>query len=357
MHNILKEALNVLVLASLAALLNACTSKENSATQTSAQRISDTELLAYAYEQAPKHQNSEIIPIPKKLPLPEKEVALGKKLFFDPRLSADNNVACATCHQLNHGGADPRPVSLGIKGQAGKLNSPSVFNSVFNFRQFWDGRAKDLIDQVQFPLTNPVEMGQPSMQAVVDKLQTLPEYPKLFKETYPTEGLTAETLAYSIAQFERSLLTPNSAFDRFLKGEKDALTPQALQGYHLFKQMGCISCHNGINIGGNVFQKAGIFNSLAEQGAEQHKWLGRYNVTHNPQDKFFFKVPSLRNVALTAPYLHDGSANTLAEVIRLMAKNQLGVHISEADSKAIESFLHSLTGQQPSVTLMDATHE
>jgi cytochrome c peroxidase len=357
MRNVLKEALSVLVLASLVALLNACTSKENSATQTSVQRLSDADLLAYAYEQAPKRQHSEIVPIPEKLPLLEKEVALGQKLFFDPRLSADNSIACATCHQFNHAGADPRPVSLGIKGQAGELNSLPVFNSVFNFKQFWDGHAKDLIDQVRFPLTNPVEMGQPSMQAVVDKLQTLPEYPKLFNETYPAEGLTADTLAYSIAQFERSLLTPNSAFDRFLKGEKDALTPQALQGYQLFKQMGCIACHNGINIGGNLFQKAGIFNPLTATGADSQKWLGRYNVTHNPQDKFFIKVPSLRNVALTAPYLHDGSINTLSKVIRFMAKNQLGTDISETDNQAIEAFLHSLTGQQPSISLMDATHE
>ena len=308
--------------------------------------ISDKALLIQAYQKAGiDPQSQTIIPIPDALNIEPQQSQLGKKLFSDPRLSTTNRIACVSCHAFAHGGADNKPVSIGVNGQKGGLNSPTVFNAAFNIAQFWDGRAKDLAQQAEGPLLNPVEMGNPNWSALINKLKQLPDYQKAFQQVFPQQGITKATITYAIAQYERTLLTPNSPFDRYLKGDKKAISEQAKQGYHLFKSYGCIACHNGINIGGNLFQKAGIFKPLVKADGALNRWDGRFAVTHNPMDKGFVKVPSLRNVALTAPYFHDGSVPTLKKAIQLMAERQLGIQITDQAVSQIEAFLNTLTGQ------------
>lgn len=308
--------------------------------------ISDKDLLSKAYQQVGLADNtSEIIPLPESLPVDQQQSQLGKKLFFDPRLSADNRISCATCHNILYAGADNKPVSIGINGQKGTLNSPPVFNAVFNIAQFWDGRAKDLTEQAEGPILNPVEMGMPNWQAVIQKLSSLPDYQQAFKQVFPEQGITKATITYAIAQFERTLLSPNSPFDRYLKGDKSAISEQAKQGYQLFKSYGCLACHNGINIGGNLFQKAGIFQPLTQQTEQLHKWDGRFNITRNPIDKGYVKVPSLRNIALTAPYFHDGNIPTLTKAVQLMGEYQLGISLKDEEVTQIVAFLKTLTGQ------------
>lgn len=279
-----------------------------------------------------------IRPIPLKMDVNEKKAALGKELYFDTSLSADNTVNCANCHILNDGGDDNLPFSFGIKGQKGPINSPTVYNAVFNFRQFWDGRAADLKEQASGPIENPKEMGH-DFKKLIPQLQKT-AYKKKFAAIYK-DGITKENIADAIAEYEKTLITPNAPFDRYLRGDKTALTEQQLQGYELFKSKGCISCHHGINIGGNMYNKFGIFENA------QSRNLGRYNVTHKERDKYYFKVPSLRNIAKTAPYFHDGSAKTLHEAVLIMAKYQLGRKITPQEIDKIVSFLHALNGELP----------
>ena len=267
------------------------------------------------------------------------KAALGKKLFFDTRLSRDNTLSCASCHNLLHGGDDGRRVSIGINGAKGEDNAPTVYNSVFNFRQFWDGRARDLKEQAPAPIENPVEMGF-TMPELTIRLKKDPAYVRLFSSLYP-DGITPETIADAIAEYEKGLITPNAPFDRYLRGEKDALSEQAKKGYRLFQSKGCIICHNGINIGGNLYNKFGIYHDA------NSTQLGRYNITKRPEDKYMFKVPSLRNIALTAPYMHDGRFETLEEAVRFMAEYQLGRIITSNEVAAISTFLRSLTGEIP----------
>ena len=307
---------------------------------------SDRQLLVYAYQQTGKQNTStEIIPLPDSLPIDPAQSALGKKLFFDPRLSADNSVACVSCHLFSLAGADDKPVSIGIHQRKGELNSPPVFNAVFNIAQFWDGRAKDLAEQAEGPILNPVEMGMPDWQTLIQKLKQTPDYPQAFQKVFPQQGITRHTITYAIAQFERTLISPNSRFDRYLKGEVDALTEFEKQGYQLFKQRGCIACHNGINIGGNLFQKAGVFDPLVQTDKDTKPWIGRFAVTQDPADKYYIKVPTLRNIELTAPYYHDGSVATLEKAINLMAERQLGIQLSPTETQQLLAFLKTLTGQ------------
>jgi len=280
-----------------------------------------------------------IKPLPDKIDTDPKKVALGKKLFFDPILSKDGTVACATCHDLQNGGDDNRQFSIGIKGQKGIINAPTVYNSVFNFRQFWDGRAKDLKEQVFGPIENPLEMGH-SMESTVEELKKHPSYLKQFNTLY-NDGITKENVADAIAEFEKTLITPNAPFDRYLKGEKDAIGPKEKEGYRLFKSKGCVLCHNGINVGGNLYNKFGIFKDANSSNQ------GRYNVTEREEDRYVFKVPSLRNVALTAPYMHDGRTKDLKEAVEIMTEHQLGRYMEPEEIEAIVAFLKSLTGRIP----------
>jgi cytochrome c peroxidase len=285
-----------------------------------------------------------IAPLPFTHGLDVKKVELGKLLFNDPRLSGDGTISCAHCHNLATGGVDRLPHSLGLGGKEGGINTPSVFNSGFNFRQFWDGRALTLEDQIEGPLHNPAEMGGTWAQTI-DALSKDTAFRNRFKAIY-SDGLQPRNIKDAIATFERSLTTPNARFDQYLRGNQNALTAEELAGYRLFKQIGCTSCHQGLNIGGNMFQKLGIMEDyFVVRGHLTEADLGRFNLTHLEEDRHFFRVPSLRNIALTPPYLHDASAKTLEDAVAIMTRYQLGMELNPVEMTRIVAFLHTLTGE------------
>ncbi|WP_088278841.1 cytochrome-c peroxidase [Ideonella sp. A 288] len=285
-----------------------------------------------------------IKPVPIDLRLDPRKVALGEKLFHDKRLSRDNSLSCASCHNLARGGVDGLPTSVGIGGAKGPINAPTVFNSGLNFRQFWDGRAASLEEQAAGPVHNPKEMGS-SWPEVLGKLAQDAGVVAQVKALYP-DGLQAKNLQDSIATFERSLHTPNARFDKYLRGDRSAISADELKGYELFKKYGCVACHQGVAVGGNMYQTFGVMGDyFARRGNVTAADLGRYNVTRNEADRHVFKVPSLRNVALTAPYFHDGSARTLAEAVAVMFRVQLGRAASAQDQERIVMFLRTLTGE------------
>ncbi len=276
---------------------------------------------------------------------PEK-IKLGDKLFHDNRLSGDDSISCAHCHNLESGGGtDNLPHSFGVNGGEGGVNTPTVYNAGYNLAQFWDGRAASLEDQIDGPTHNPVEMAS-NWGQIIKKLSTDQLYIQSFASIYGEEGITAKQIKDAIATFERSLVTVDSPFDRFVNGNADAISDDAKKGFQLFQSYGCISCHQGANVGGNMFQKLGVFGDyFKDRGNITDADLGRFAVTNTAADKQKFKVPSLRLVTLTAPYFHDGSVKTLPDAIRVMAKYQLGRPISDQDIKLIISFLDSLVGK------------
>ena len=283
-----------------------------------------------------------IEPIPKSIKYNKQKAQLGKVLFFDPNLSADGKVSCASCHNPEHGGADPRPVSIGVHGKKGNVNAPTVYNSYFNFRQFWNGRAKDLKEQAKGPLHNPVEMNM-NREKIEKYLKNNEYYKEMFKRIYHKEP-NYEDILDAIVEFEKALITPNSKFDRYLRGETK-LSPLEKKGYKLFKTLSCITCHNGINIGGNSFQKMGVvFPYKREKNTPD-----RFVITHKKEDILVFKVPTLRNIALTAPYFHDGSAKTLKDAIKMVAYHNLGFKLSKDEIEALVAFLKTLTGEKPKI--------
>jgi len=290
-------------------------------------------------------------PLPATLDVDADKAALGEKLFFDPRLSADNSIACVHCHNLDTlGGADGLKHSFGVEGREGSINAPTVFNAALNLAQFWDGRAKTLADQVNGPVTGHVEMDA-RWPDVVKKLNMDAPYRKAFAHIY-SDGITPANIRTAIAEFERTLLTPNSRFDHYLLGDDDAITAEEKHGYQLFKNYGCVACHQGRNVGGNLFQVLGVMRDYFKDHppeigheAENKVALGRFNVTGDLADKHRFKVPSLRLAVLTSPYFHHGRYQTLAETIRVMAKYQLGRHIPDADIRSIIHFLYTLPGE------------
>jgi len=285
-----------------------------------------------------------IKPIPVELKLDPRKVVLGGKLFHDPLLSGDNTISCASCHGLGTGGVDGRKVSTGIHGAVGEINAPTVFNSTFNFKQFWDGRAATLEEQAGGPVVNEKEMGA-KWEDVLRKLRTAPGYAATFQEMF-SDGIQPAHVQEVIAEFERSLVTPNARFDRFLRGTATALSAEEKAGYAKFKSYGCTSCHQGINVGGNMFETLGaVQDYFTERGHVTKADFGRFNVTGKEEDRYVFKVPSLRNVALTAPYFHDGSAPTLADAVRVMTKHQLGRSMPDEDVQLIVKFLNTLTGE------------
>lgn len=281
--------------------------------------------------------------------LDEQKVALGERLFHDVRLSKDDTISCASCHVLAIGGTDNLRISTGIGGAQGELNSPTVFNSGYNFRQFWDGRVASLEKQVSGPIHSPVEMGA-NWPMLEYKLKALPELVEMFDQIY-VDGVTQANIIDSIAEFERSLVTLNSPFDEWLRGNESALTESEIQGYQLFKSYGCIACHQGRNVGSNMYSQMGEMRDyFADREMPETKAdLGRFNITGNDWDKYYFKVPSLRLAARTPPYFHDGSVNTLEEAVVLMARYQLGRRIPDPDLKAIMAFLHALEGIHPAL--------
>ncbi|MBA2675489.1 cytochrome c peroxidase [Ramlibacter sp.] len=269
---------------------------------------------------------------------------LGQRLFQDTRLSGNNSVSCASCHNVAKGGADGRGRSVGFSGQRTGVNAPTVLNAALNFRQFWNGRAGSLEAQIDAVIQNPVEMGS-AWRDVVAMVSRDARYKAAFDAAYK-DGVTKANIQNAIATYERTLTTPGSRFDGYLRGERNAMTGQELAGYAKFKRYGCVACHQGVNVGGNMFQKFGVMGDyFAKRGQPTQADLGRYLVTGDLGDRHVFKVPSLRNVALTAPYFHDGSARTLEEAVDVMFKYQLGRTASKEDTADIVKFLHTLTGQ------------
>ncbi|MDD2896080.1 MAG: cytochrome-c peroxidase [Aliarcobacter sp.] len=277
-----------------------------------------------------------ISPIPLTIDVNEEKANLGKKLFFDSILSKDNSISCHSCHLIDQGGDDNLQFSVGVDGKVGNINAPTVLNARFNFVQFWNGRAKNLHEQALGPITNPIEMNN-DFEVLIPKLEKT-DYKNEFSSIYK-DGITKYNIADAIAEYEKTLITPNAPFDKYLRGDKNAISEEAKQGYSLFKTQGCISCHHGINVGGNLYAEFGVVSKL------QSESKGRYEVTKNDLDKYHFKVPSLRNVELTAPYLHDGRLDTLEETVKFMAHYQLGKSLNEDDIHKIVLFLKSLTGQ------------
>jgi cytochrome c peroxidase len=292
----------------------------------------------------PADSNEPIQPIEATANLDPRKVALGQKLFGDPRLSHDNQISCATCHILQQGGADVRARSIGIHGAVGVINAPSVLNSGLNFRQFWDGRAATLEAQVEVPILSDIEMGS-TWPEVLAKLSSSEEYARDFHRIY-SDGVQKDHVKDSIAEFERSLTTLNSRFDRYLRHDPNALTSREQEGYKLFKSLGCASCHQGMGVGGNMYQKMGVMIPFFTEGIPVNQAdRGRFNVTGDPRDMYLFKVPSLRNVELTGPYFHDGSAATLPDAVRMMGKYQLGRPLTDPQVELILAFLKTLTGE------------
>jgi cytochrome c peroxidase len=290
-----------------------------------------------------------LVPLPSPPALSADKVALGLALFKDVRLSRDNSLSCASCHDLKGAGHDGRTVSLGVDGAQGSVNAPTVFNASLNIAQFWDGRAATLEDQASGPVHNPVEMAT-SWPEVIAKLGADAAFRRDFLRVYPG-GISPGNIVDAIATFERSLLTENSPFDRYLRGESNAIGERAKLGYRYFRELGCISCHQGVNVGGNMFQRFGV---MADYFADRAKLrpvgaadLGRFNVTGREEDRHVFKVPSLRNVALTAPYFHDGSVGSIEEAVAIMGRYQLGRELSKDEVLALVAFLQTLTGNHP----------
>jgi cytochrome c peroxidase len=273
-------------------------------------------------------------------------VELGKKLYFDPRLSKSGFISCNSCHNLSMGGTDNIPTSIGDRWQQGPINAPTVLNSSLNVAQFWDGRAADLKEQAGGPIANPGEMAF-SHTLAISVLGTIPGYVREFRQVFGKEKIDIDQVTLAIAEFEKTLVTPNSRFDQWLLGRNDALTAQELAGYELFKDSGCIACHNGEAVGGATFQKMGLVEPYKSTSSAE----GRSAVTGKDIDRFNFKVPTLRNVELTYPYFHDGAANTLAESVTIMGRLQLGRKFSPDENARIVAFLKTLTGDQPSFTL------
>lgn len=300
-------------------------------------------LLANTNQTQVSQVNEPIQPIPLAFALDQNKVTLGKQLFEDVRLSKNNRVSCLSCHSFSTGGADHALHEVGGKG-FGDINTLTVFNSGFNFRLNWNGKFENLADQIDSLMVNPEIMGS-NWEEAVNKLRSESNYIQAFARIYP-DGLTYSNIKDAIATFEQSLYTPNSRFDQFLQGDKQALTAAEKQGYRIFKDYGCVSCHQGVNVGGNMFQRFGVIGDyLADRGNITKADLGRFNLTKDEADRYVFRVPSLRNVALTPPYFHDGSAQTLEQAISVMAKYQLGRPLSKQQTKLIAQFLGTLSGE------------
>ena len=285
-------------------------------------------------------------PIDKVLEYDAAKAALGYALYHDTRLSVDNTVSCATCHELQNAGVDNHQYSHGVNDQLGGVNAPTVYNAVYNFVQFWDGRAKTLADQAAGPPLNPVEMASESFDQIIAKLKADRKFAKAFTEVYP-DGLTEANITDAIEQFERTLITPDSPFDKWLRGDDDAITAEQLEGYELFKKYDCATCHAGQNLGGQTYELMGLRRHyFAERGLElTNEDNGRFKETGVERDRHRFKVPGLRNIEHTWPYYHDGTRETLEEAVRDMGLYQSGVNLSDYEVASITSFLKTLTGE------------
>ena len=301
----------------------------------------------------------ETAPAPKDNPTTQAKVELGKKLYMDPRFSSTGTVSCNSCHNVMEGGDDSRPTSMGVHGKTGGRNAPTVWNAAFHSVQFWDGRANLLEDQAKGPVANPVEMGMKDVETAMDRVRRIPGYKAEFEKVFGKDGMTVDNAARAVAAFERTLITPNSPYDRFVKGDKTALSAQQQRGMEKFAATGCTSCHSGpafngpkMPFGQGFYAKFPTFsdndyvkkyNLMADKGREE--------ATGKAADAHMFRVPTLRNITDTAPYFHNGSVNDLGEAVRVMAKTQLNKDLSDEDVADIVAFLSSLTGEYPQITM------
>lgn len=301
----------------------------------------------------------ETAPAPADNPTTVAKVELGKMLYMDPRLSSTGTVSCNSCHNVMEGGDDSRPVSMGVNGQTGGRSAPTVWNAAFYSVQFWDGRANLLEDQAKGPITNPIEMGMKDHGQAMDVVKSMPGYKAPFEAAFGKDSINIVNAAKAIAAFERTLITPNSAYDRFVKGDKKALNKQQQKGMNKFAELGCVACHSGaafngpkMDIGTGFFQK---FPTFADNGYVAKYKLsddkGRAEVTARAADNNMFRVPTLRNITDTAPYFHNGAVATLDEAVRVMAKTQLNKDLSKQDVADVVAFLGALTGEYPEITM------
>lgn len=303
-------------------------------------------ILAYLLSMSAASAGEPIEPIkPAVITNPDK-VELGKMLFFEPRLSMSGFISCNSCHNLSTGGVDALPTSIGHHWQEGPINSPTVLNADYMLAQFWDGRAADLKAQAAGPIANPKEMAY-THELAVDTIASMPAYVARFTHVYASDEVNIDRITDAIAAFEKTLVTPNSPFDLYLTGDADAIDAEAKAGYQLFKDKGCVSCHNGPAVGGTMYMKMGLVKPFHTDNPAQ----GRKDVTGNEADKYVFKVPTLRNIELTYPYFHDGSVWTLEEAVDTMADIQLGQKLSDAEINQMVAFLKTLTGEQPQIVL------
>ena len=281
-------------------------------------------------------------PLPETIEEDAAKVALGDKLFHDVRLSKDNSISCASCHDLEKGGTDQLQFSVGVDDAVGDINGPTVFNAGYQFMQFWDGRAADLEEQADGPVTNPIEMAS-NWEEVTAKLSEDKAFTEAFLAVYP-DGYKKENFVDAIAAFERTLITP-SPFDAFLKGDDTALNAKQKEGYQLFEEFGCATCHTGVALGGKSFELMGLrADYFGDRGDVIKRDYGRYNVTEEEYDRYRLKVPTLRNIAVTFPYLHDGTAETLEDATEIMMTYQVGKKATPAQIEALVTFMESLTG-------------
>lgn len=294
------------------------------------------------------------VPVPSDNPQTPDKINLGRTLFFDPRLSKDGTISCNSCHNVMLGGEDNRPHSAGVGGQLGGRSAPTVWNAAFQTVQFWDGRAKSLEEQAKGPLTNPIEMAMENHKLVVSRIQSIVGYQVTFKKVFPEKDpITIDNVAKAIASYERTLITPRSPVDRYLEGDKKALNKLQVRGMELVEKVGCTSCHNGPNYSGpaipdGFYAKFPTYpGSVFEKRYKISEDTGRFQVTKKDSDKNMWRVPTWRNIALTAPYFHNGSVANLDEAVRVMAKTQLNLELVSDDVRAISAFLHGLTGEFP----------
>ena len=302
------------------------------------------ELPAVSAEVVLAGSQEPIVPLPLHVPEDPAKVALGERLFHDVRLSGQNVMSCATCHRLGQGGDDGLPQAMTATGTRLPRNTPTIFNVAFNAAYNWDGGVRTLEAHAERVLLSPALM-HTTWPELLAKLQTAPDYRAAFATLYPGR-LTPAHVLDALATYERSLVTPNARFDHYLRNHPEALSPVERRGYDIFKAYGCVACHQGINVGGSMFQKFGIFQQApAPHNPTRPIDLGRFLLTQVPRDREVFRVPSLRNVAVTAPYFHDGRAPTLEEAVAMMARVQLGRTLAPEDTHAIVQFLHTLTGE------------
>jgi cytochrome c peroxidase len=307
--------------------------------------------LAYEWQALP-----ETAPAPADNPTTAEKVELGRMLYFDPRFSTTGTVSCNSCHNLMLGGDDNRSVSMGVHGKMGGRSAPTVWNAAFSSTQFWDGRAASLEEQAKGPVVNPVEMGMSDLEKAMNRVRSIPGYKPYFERAFGADNpMTVDNAAKAVAAFERTMITPNSPYDRYVKGDKNALDEQQQRGMKTFAETGCTGCHSGpafngpaMAAGTGFFMKFPTFeDSEYVTRYELMKDKGRHEVTGKDSDKHMFKVPTLRNIALTAPYFHAGTVPTLDEAVKVMARVQLDKDLNDAQVADIVAFLNGLTGEFP----------